>query len=162
MARLFSSLIAPLLPAIIPLIILAACATSPGHDAAQACEAAEKGDIPAAMEAANKAFTHYEQLSTSDLCRLAAAYAVITITSGDEQAADRFQTVYKASLTSDPQEADSFYRTLDPQMADGLAIISGLLDGQGIYTGVPTDTATITRPSSEPLTDIPQEGLAED
>lgn len=134
MSRFLAFLIAPILPALIPLILLAACATTPSSQAVEACEAAEKGDIPAALEAADKAYRGIDHLSTADLCRLAASYAVITITSGDAQAADRFQEAYHASIEKNPEAARAFYSTLDPQMADGLAIISGLLDGQGIYS----------------------------
>lgn len=127
MPRLIVNLIAPLLPAIIPLILLVACASTPGRDAADACEAAERGDIVAAIDAADKAYASFDKLSTRDLCNLAASYAVIAITSGDINAADRFEDAYKASLAENKQEAEKYYASLDPQMSEGLTIVAGLL-----------------------------------
>lgn len=145
MLRLLSSLIAPLLPALIPLVLFAACATTPAEEAREACEAAAQGEIPQAREAADRAFGQIDRLPLDGICRLAAAYAVIALTTGDEQAATRFQTAYTLSMASDPEAARSIYNSLDPQMADGLRIISGLLDGRGIYTDAPaTDSAAQT------------------
>ncbi len=163
MARFFSALVAPLLPAIIPLILLVACGKTPSQEASQAYEAAEKGHIEAAQEAADKAFSEYEGLPIHDMCRLAASYAMIAITTGDDTAADRFQTVYKATMALDPDGANDFYRSLDPQMADGLAIISGLLDGKGIYsdTGAP-ETAAETDSLTELQAELGTAGMIED
>ncbi len=41
---------------------------------------------------------------------------------------------YKASLQRDTAEAEAIYRSFDPQMADGLALINGLLDNSGSYS----------------------------
>lgn len=161
MPRFLVNLVAPLLPALIPLILFAACATSPSRETANACEAAERGDIPAAVKAADRAYSQFDKLSTDDLCRLAASYAVIALTNSDEQAADRFQRAYKASIQSDPEGAEKYYSTLDPQMAEGLAIISGLLDGEGIYTTTsssPGDTSAVEDESAQ----IATEALSED
>lgn len=161
MPRFLVNLVAPLLPALIPLILFAACATSPSRETANACEAAERGDIPAAVKAADRAYSQFDKLSTDDLCRLAASYAVIALTNSDEQAADRFQRAYKASIQSDPEGAEKYYSTLDPQMAEGLAIISGLLDGEGIYTTTsssPADTLAVADESAQ----IATEALSED
>lgn len=161
MPRFLVNLVAPLLPALIPLILFAACASSPSRETANACEAAEKGDIPAAIEAADRAYSQFDKLSTDDLCRLAASYAVIALTNSDEQAADRFQKAYKASMQSDPEAAKKYYDTLDPQMAEGLAIISGLLDGEGIYTTTSesqTDSTAVTDEDAE----VAAEAVSED
>lgn len=165
MARFFSALVAPLLPAIIPLILLVACAKTPAQEASQAYDAARNGDIEMARKDASRAYDQYENLPVEDLCRLAAAYAMIAITTGDDEAADRFQTVYKASMTIDPLAADSFYRSQDPQMADGLAIISGLLDGNGIYSdrAATADTTSEYADSIALLdTELYDAGMAED
>lgn len=137
MLRLLANLIAPLLPALIPLALFAACATTPADQAREACEAAAEGDMPQAREAADAAFEKIDRLPLDAICRLAASYAVIALTTGDEQAADRFQTAYSLSVASDSTAANRFYNSLDPQMADGLRIIAGLLDGRGIYTDSP-------------------------
>lgn len=161
MPRFFVNLVAPLLPALIPLILFAACATSPSRETAKACEAAERGDIPAAIEAADRAYSQFDKLTTDDLCRLAASYAVIALTNSDEQAADRFQKAYKASMKSDPEGAEKYYATLDPQMAEGLAIISGLLDGEGIYTTTSSSQAD-TSAVDDASVEIATEALSED
>lgn len=161
MPRILANLIAPLLPALIPLILLAACASTPAEEAREACEAAAKGDTRQALEAADKAYGQRDRLPLEDMCRLAASYAVVTLTTGDEQAAERFQTCYRASMDMDATAADAFYQTLDPQMAQGLAIISGLLDGTGIYTTTPVDTVAHST-AVEEAADIPAEAIAED
>lgn len=160
MPRPLITLIAQLLPAIIPLALLAACASSPAREAEDACEAARRGDIIAAVDAANRAYADFDHLSTDDLCRLAASYAVIALTSGDINAADRFEYVYKASLESDPGRANQFYASLDPNMAEGLRIVAGLFDGKGIYTRSPEYTAHNRHPQVSP--EIAAEALAED
>lgn len=165
MPRLIVNLIAPLLPAIIPLILLVACASTPGRDAADACEAAERCDIVAAIDAADKAYANFNKLSTRDLCNLAASYAVIAITSGDINAADRFEDAYKASLAENREDAEKYYASLDPQMSEGLTIVAGLLAGNDLYAStasatyrpsIPDDTDSGTSPSVE------TEALAED
>lgn len=159
MPRLLVNLIAPLLPALIPLILLAACASTPAREAADACEAARNGNITEAITAADKAYSHLDKLSTQDLCRLSASYAVIALTTGDAEAAQRFQQTYKASLAVDSTEANRFYASLDPQMAEGLKIISGLLDGQGIYA---TSSGKTDISPKEAEAQIAEEALSED
>lgn len=146
MTRLITHLIAPLLPAIIPLILLAACATTPARDAAQACEAARSGDIVSAIDAADRAYNKIDKLTTRDLCQLASSYAIIAIVSGDLGAADRFEDVYEASFASNKVEAESFYSSLDKKMAEGLKIVSGLLKGKTIYA-----TTNVARSVNVPM-----------
>lgn len=163
MPRLLVNLIAPLLPALIPLVLLAACASTPAREAADACDAARRGDIPEAITAADKAYAQFDKLTTDDLCRLAASYAVIALSTGDINAADRFQEAYKSSLSTDSKEANEFYASLDPQMSEGLKIISGLLDGQGIYTTASSAPhQAIHSTAAEESADIANQALAED
>lgn len=145
-------------------ILLVSC--SGGADnAREACKAAEKGDVAHAIEYADKAYKDFDRLNTDALCRLAASYAVITLNTGDQQMADRFQQCYKASLNTNPQEAEKIYAELDPQMADGLAIISGLLEGRDNFSTVGTDNQQPDpqRDSAEAEeAEIANEGLALD
>lgn len=138
-------------------LLLGSCARG-SKDARLACEAAEKGEVEQALEYADKAYADRADLGNDDLCRLAASYAVVAVTLGNEDAAIRFQDCYKESLERDPKGAEAFYNKLDPQMADGLAIISGLLDGQANYTTMPESAADT--PDSPGVID--DEALAED
>ncbi|MDE6825526.1 MAG: hypothetical protein K2J18_02040 [Paramuribaculum sp.] len=114
----------------IAITLIASSCNQAAKDANEACKAAESNDIKQALVLADKAYENFNELNVDALCHLAASYAVITLTTGDQQAADRFQKCYKASMNADPAEAKKVYQSLDPQMADGLAIISGLLDGK--------------------------------
>lgn len=145
------------------MILLTASCSRGSEDARKACEAAENGDVEMALQYADKAYVDRSKLDTEDLCRLAASYAVVAITMGNEEAADRFQECYKASISEDKDRAEAFYKTLDPQMADGLAIISGLLDGADHYTTPAPDQAVQEAQSEQDaLEQINAEGVALD
>lgn len=118
----------------IAIALIASGCNHAAKDANEACKAAEKNEIARALTFADQAYEHFNELNVDALCHLAASYAVITLTTGDQQAADRFQKCYKASMNTNPAEAKKVYQSLDPQMADGLAIISGLLDGKDNFT----------------------------
>lgn len=163
MHRLITNLIAPILPALLPLILLAACATTPGMEASQACEDAQKGDIAAATVAADKAYASVDKLNVEGLCKLAAAYATIAITTGDLEAAGRFEEVYQASIDQDSAIAEKYYASLDPQMTGGLKIVSGLLAGNKIYSHT-TSTTSFNKLASVQASSaiIADEAIAED
>ncbi len=163
MQRLFINLIAPILPALIPLILLAACATTPGQEASEACEAARDGHFTEAIESADKAYSHLDKLSNRDLCNLAAAYATIAIENGDLDAADRFGEVYTSSMAKDPEGSAKFYSSLDSRMSTGLKLLSGLLAGQGIYATTPISHKNyVVTPATDTTQAIADEALAED
>lgn len=143
------------------LALIAAGCNRAASDASEACKAAEKGDVTHALEYADKAYENFDQLNVDALCRLAASYAVITLTTGDQQSADRFQKCYKASMNANPKEAEKVYGQLDPQMADGLAIISGLLDGRDNFTTAPRDNADSATIATDEST-VAEEALSMD
>lgn len=135
------------------MLLSSTACTHNSKEAAEAYQAAESGDIESALQHADQAYADFGKLGTEDMCRLAATYAVAAITMGNEQAMERFQQCYKTSISQDKQKAEEFYNTLDPQMADGLAIISNLLEGADNYT----------TPESTPIPEsIIEEGIAED
>ena len=145
----------------IAIALIASGCNHAAKDANEACKAAEKNEISRALTLADQAYEHFSELNVDALCHLAASYAVITLTTGDQQAADRFQKCYKASMNTDPAEAKKVYQSLDPQMADGLAIISGLLDGKENFTI--DKSADLEKDSIENLIDEDGvEGLSED
>lgn len=163
MHRIIINLIAPILPALIPLILLAACASTPGQEASEAYEAACNGNFAEATEAADKAYAHLDKLNNTDLCNLAAAYAAIAVTNGDLDAADRFEVVYTSSLAKDPEGSAKFYSSLEPEMSTGLKLLSGLLAGQGIYATTPVSHKSyVSYPIVDSTQTIADEALAED
>lgn len=123
----------PLFASFIMISIATSCSGSDSQ-AAEAYEEAEKGNMDKALEHASAAYENYQALDLKDLCRLSATYAALALTNGDEELAHRFQVCYKASLQRDTAEAEAIYRSFDPQMADGLALINGLLDNSGSYS----------------------------
>lgn len=146
------------------MIALSGC-NKAANDANEACKAAENGDVVSAQQYADKAYESFDKLDVDGMCRLAASYAVITLTTGDQQAAERFQKCYKASMNANPKQAEEVYKKLDPQMADGLAIISGLLDGQENFVDKGKPTSHPSDSSSEEATQeemISTQALAED
>lgn len=146
------------------LIAMTSC-NKAANNANEACKAAEKGDVVLAQEYADKAYESFDMLDVDAMCRLAASYAVITLTTGDQQAAERFQKCYKASMNTNPKQAEEVYKKLDPQMADGLAIISGLLDGRENFVDKSQPAGNPSDSSSEEMIQkemISTEAMAED
>lgn len=123
----------PLFASCLMVTFATSCSDSDSQ-AAEAFEQAEKGNMDKALEHASAAYENYQSLDLKDLCRLSATYAALALTNGDEELAHKFQVCYKASLHRDTAEAEAIYRSFDPQMADGLALINGLLDNTASYS----------------------------